>query len=338
MAKILLNSVLSTPGAKYMTGDLKDFYLNTPMEWYKYVRLVPIKVIPPISIIEHDLLPLVHKGYVNAEVRRGMYGLPHAGRIASNQLTAFLAPKGFTPVPITPGLWRHDKSDLIFTLVIDDFGIKYTNPQDVVHNLMTTLKALYKVSVDWTGGQYCGLTLEWDYKKRTCNISMPGYIACALQRFSHPPPTKPQHSPHAWQKPSYGNKIQYAPNSDTSPALDSKETKLVQEILSTLLYSYACAVDSTMLAATATIATQLTSATKQTMKAVVQLLNYCTTHPDAVMRYSASDMVLHIESQASYLSAAKARSRAAGYHFLIVTSGLENPFTNFPFHRIPYAT
>jgi hypothetical protein len=52
------------------------------------------------------------------------------------------------------------------------------------------------------------------------------------------------------------------------------------------------------------------------MKAVIQLLNYCATHPDAVMQYYASDMVLHIESVASYLSAAKARSRAAGYHFL----------------------
>jgi hypothetical protein len=50
-----------------MTGDLKGFYLNTPMEWYEYVRLL-IEVFPPISIIEHDLLPLVHKGYVYAEV------------------------------------------------------------------------------------------------------------------------------------------------------------------------------------------------------------------------------------------------------------------------------
>jgi hypothetical protein len=199
-------------------------------------------------------------------------------------------------------------------LVVDDFGIKYTKEQDV-HDLMTTLKELYKVSEDWTGGRYCGLTLEWDYDKRTCDISMPGYVTRALQRFSHPPPTKPQHSPHAWQKPSYGDKIQYAPDSDTSPALDSKETKLVQEILGTLLY-YARAVDSTMLAAIGTIATQQASATKQTMKAVVQLLNYCATHPDAVVRYSASDMVLHIESDASYLSAAKARSRSAGYHFL----------------------
>jgi hypothetical protein len=71
-----------------------------------------------------------------------------------------------------------------------------------------------------------------------------------------------------------------------------------------------------MLAAIGTIATQQASAMKHTMKAVVQLLNYCATHPEAVMQYYASDMVLHIKSDAFYLSAAKARSRAARYHFL----------------------
>jgi hypothetical protein len=159
-AKILINSVLSTPGAKYMTGDLKDFYLNTPMDRYEYVR-IPIDVIPPISIIEHNLLPLVHNGFVYAECRKGMYGLPQAGRIANDRLTAFLAPHGYAPVPITPGLWRHDKSDLSFTLVVDDFGVKYTNPQDV-KNFMSTLNELYKVSEDWDGTCYCGLTLAWD--------------------------------------------------------------------------------------------------------------------------------------------------------------------------------
>jgi hypothetical protein len=52
------------------------------------------------------------------------------------------------------------------------------------------------------------------------------------------------------------------------------------------------------------------------MEALTQLLNYCATHPDATVRYVASDMVLHIESDASYLTATKARSRAAGYHYL----------------------
>jgi hypothetical protein len=35
--KILLNSVISTDGAKFMTIDIKDFYLNTPMERYEYM-------------------------------------------------------------------------------------------------------------------------------------------------------------------------------------------------------------------------------------------------------------------------------------------------------------
>jgi hypothetical protein len=311
--KILFNSVLSTPDAKLMTADLRDFYLETPMERYEYVRIA-IDIFPQSIINGYDLLPLVHKGFVYAEIRKGMYGLPQAGRLANDRLVAFLAPYGYAPVPITPGLWRHSKSDLAFTLVVDDFGVMFTNRQDA-RDLMDTLSKLYRVSEDWAGERYCGLTLAWDYEKRTCDISMPGYIKRALQRFSHPKPSRPQHSPHVWQKPSYGVKIQYAPDPDTSPVLDAANSKRVQEVLGTLLY-YARAVDSTMLTAIGTIATQQANGTLETLKAVTHLLNYCATHPDAVVRFSASDMVLHVDSDASYLSAPKARSRAAGYHFL----------------------
>jgi hypothetical protein len=41
-AKILFNSVVSTSNAKFCTMDIKDFYLNTPMERYKYMH-IPIK-------------------------------------------------------------------------------------------------------------------------------------------------------------------------------------------------------------------------------------------------------------------------------------------------------
>jgi hypothetical protein len=68
----------------------------------------------------------------------------------------------------------------MFTLVVDDFGVKFTNTADAEH-LMTTLKELYTVSEDWDGAKYCGLTLNWDYTKRTVDISIPGYIECALQ-------------------------------------------------------------------------------------------------------------------------------------------------------------
>ena len=50
------------------------------------------------------------------------------------------------------------------------------------------------------------------------------------------------------------------------------------------------------------------------MNATTQLLNYCATHPDAIVRYTASDMILHIVSDASYLSAPGARSFFLSHH------------------------
>ncbi len=52
------------------------------------------------------------------------------------------------------------------------------------------------------------------------------------------------------------------------------------------------------------------------MEALTQLLNYCATHPDASICYHASDMVLWTHSDASYLSAPKGQSQAAGCYFL----------------------
>ena len=52
------------------------------------------------------------------------------------------------------------------------------------------------------------------------------------------------------------------------------------------------------------------------MEAVILLLNYCATHPEVKIRFQASDMVLHINSDASYLSVSEARSHLGGYFFL----------------------
>jgi hypothetical protein len=64
------------------------------------------------------------------------------------------------------------------------------------------------------------------------------------------------------------------------------------------------------------IAAQQSTPTEQTRDRVNQFLDYMATHPDATIRYRASDMVLNVHSDASYLSAPNARSRAGGYFFL----------------------
>ena len=323
-AKLLFNSVLSTPNARFMTADLKDFYLGTPMERYEYMR-VPIWLLPDAIIDQYNLKPLFHNGFVYVEIRKGMYGLPQAGRLANDQLVAKLAPQGYHPCPLTPGLWRHETRDIVFSLVVDDFGIRYTSRADAEH-LIATLEQSYEVSLDWTGARYCGLTLQWDYENRTCDMSMPGYIERALHRFKHVAAPKAVHSPHPWQRPNYGAKTQFAAMPDESPSLDAADKTRILEVLGTLLF-YARAIDSTMLTAIGELATEQSQATNSTMEKLSQLLNYCAAHPDAVVRFTASDMILAVESDASYLSVVKGRSRAAGYFFL--TNKLVTPASSY---------
>jgi hypothetical protein len=285
------------------------------MTKYEYMR-IPVKYIPEFIMILYNLYPLVHNGYVMVEIRKGMYGLPQAGILANQQLIVHLAQYGYVPARHTPGLFTHPDRPILFVLTVDNFAVKYVGKEHADH-LIQALEAKYKITIDWEGKQYCGLTLDWDYDStpRTCDISMPGYIERALTRFSHPPPKRPQHSPHAWQAPQYGSASQLTAPEDTSDALSQSGILFLQQVIGTLLY-YARAVDSTMLVTINTIASEQAHATKNTMAAVTQLLNYCATHPDATVRFTASDMALKVVSDASYLTASKARSRIGGYFYL----------------------
>ncbi|KAI2495038.1 Reverse transcriptase (RNA-dependent DNA polymerase) [Fragilaria crotonensis] len=151
---------------------------------------------------------------------------------------------------------------------------------------------------------------------------MPGYIERALLRFQHIAGRSPEHSPHPWQRPNYGAKTQFATLPDATPTLDAADKTRILEVLGTLLF-YARAIDSTMLTAIGELATEQSQATTTTMEKLSQLLNYCAAHPDATVRFTASDMILAVESDASYLSVVKGRSRAAGYFFL--TNKLSSP-------------
>jgi hypothetical protein len=64
------------------------------------------------------------------------------------------------------------------------------------------------------------------------------------------------------------------------------------------------------------IAIVTTIATQHTIYATNQILDYCATHPDAIITYRASDMILKIHSDASYLAEPKARSRGGGHYDL----------------------
>jgi hypothetical protein len=72
-------------------------------------------------------------------------------------------------------------------------------------------------------------------------------------------------------------------------------------------------VDPTLLVQLSTPASQLSTVTTTTIKAVAHLLDYCSTRPEATIRYYASDMQLKINSDASYLSEPKNKSIIGGF-------------------------
>ena len=310
--KTLFNSVVSTPGSKFLGIDISDFYLMTTMDDPEYMWM-PRWIFPQAFIDEYNLEPLFINDRILTKIIGGMYGLPQAGRLAYIDLIKFLQRYGYVRAGLTPGLFKHITRPTIFSLVVDDFGVKYNSINDALH-LINTLKIRYKITVDWEGSIFCGIHLNWNYQQGEVTLSMPNYVNKALQRFNHQSPTRPQHSPHPYTTPNYGAKVQYAQPLQTTD-LTPAQKKYVQQVLGVFLF-YARAIDSTMLAAVGTMAASLSTARWADIQPrIAHFLDYAATHPDAQLVYRHSDMHLWSHTDASYLTEPKARSRAGGYHF-----------------------
>ena len=73
--KIIINSVLLRRNARFFSIDLKNFYLQTPIERSKYVR-IKFSDIPQEFIEEYDLTEAAQNGWICFEILCGCYGLP----------------------------------------------------------------------------------------------------------------------------------------------------------------------------------------------------------------------------------------------------------------------
>jgi hypothetical protein len=128
---------------------------------------------------------------------------------------------------IINGFWKQKTRPTCFTLIIDDFAMKYVNDEDAEH-LINAIKKYYPMRVDKKATKNIGLTIEWDYKNSKAHIHMPGYLQKALTRFKHKTPDEVQNSPDPYVIPQYEAKTQYVKEEDVSPPLSKEEIKYVQ--------------------------------------------------------------------------------------------------------------
>ena len=139
---------------------------------FEYMKL-PLSMFPQEIVHQYNLKDLVAAvGYVYMEIRKGVTGLKQSGRLASDRLTNNLSRYGYAPVPHKPSLWSHHTSDIVFSLVVDNFGIKCTQKEDADH-LLNSLWEYYAIAEYWTEEKYLGLTFKWYYVNRNVSVSIP---------------------------------------------------------------------------------------------------------------------------------------------------------------------
>ena len=95
-----------------------------------------------------------------------VWGLPQAGILANKLMKKCLAPHGYHECKQTPGLWKHTTRSISFTLVVDNFGVKYTCKEDINH-LIKAIKEKYELTEDWDGDLYCSIHLTSEVEPKT---------------------------------------------------------------------------------------------------------------------------------------------------------------------------
>jgi hypothetical protein len=142
---------------------------------------------------------------------------------------------GYNQSKTTPGLWTHEWHSINFSLIVDNFGIKYIGEEHAQH-LRQAVQKYYMCLFKKEGDGHCRLPIKWDYASKKVHLLMPTYVEKALKQFQPPPPIVPQDQLHQHIKTMYGAKVQHANPPNTSPPLDKAGKKFIQEVTGVFLY------------------------------------------------------------------------------------------------------
>lgn len=328
---MLLNAVISED-AEFATIDIKDFYLGTMLDHLVYLKINK-EMFSPAVTEEFELSKFIQDNkWIYFAVQRTIYGLPQAGKIAQDKLVTVLQTGGYTETR-TPGLFRHTQRSTTFVLIVDDFGIKYKTQDDLDH-LMATLRKAYTISIDATGSQILGYTIQRDRIARTLTLSMPEAIPRIIAKYR---PTweheniRGAQSPGIYAAPIFGT-TPTTPESDNEPTpLSPDEIHEIQRVLGSCQY-IALSIMPSIQTACGEIASEVNKATTKTQAKIDRLLRYMAAYPNPTRVYHASEMVLTIQSDTSHDSRPGSKDVVGGVFYLGFKN---NPYkVNAPFATI----
>ena len=327
--------------AYFATIDIVDFYLGaslpTPESIIVYLDHNSPTLLESLGISPCLQYDKAGRPFCYFNITKTMSGLPQSGFYSQQELIAVLSDHGYVETR-TPMLFRHISRSITFTLVVDDFAVKYDSPSDLDH-LLSCLHTKYALKTHRTGPSYTylGYTIDYGRPHRTMTLSMPNYIPNLLKKL-RPNGVRPQPSPAVYTPPSYGSRSPQLSHTDTSPLASPSQKLDIQKTCGSLLF-YARALDPSFLTAVGALSAQQASPTLSSVAAAERLLGYAAAHPCHTAIIRNSNMLLNVAVDGSYLSRANSGSVAGGCFFLgPIPSASETepsaPYTpNAPLHQ-----
>lgn len=119
--KMVFNSIVSTPDAKFIIINISNTYLNTPLQKYQYMQFA-ISMVHQEVIDHYNLQNTVTEDrWIYCDIRNTIYGFKESGKLANIKLQAVLVIEGYKSCQFTHELYKHKKRNITLLLVVDDF-------------------------------------------------------------------------------------------------------------------------------------------------------------------------------------------------------------------------
>ncbi len=183
----LFHSTVSTHSFM-ATIDTVDYYLGALLPSPESVRIDASSISIP-TLTKLGLLPFLRHSHGNpflfCDVLKTVPGLPQSGLLSQLRLVALLTQRGFSETS-TPMLFRHRTHSTAFTLVVDDFLVRYSHPSELDH-FVSCLSTLYELKVHQDLPRYTYLGYTIDYSPTPLSpcmtLSMPNYVPSMLSHL-----------------------------------------------------------------------------------------------------------------------------------------------------------
>ena len=232
---------------------------------------IPIKDVPEETIEREGLRRFINGDFILFQVDGSMYGHPVSGRIANRDLVAHLKEHSYNQDPNVPCLFEHATNKTVFTLIVDDFGVKYTGIENF-NELVRILNMRWPVKTDITGKKFLGMRIDWHYDAVLPHfyLDMPTTIPDALARFYPNGTCKGASTPSTYVPPFKRGPPDLGATVDNSKPVSLEVKKFIQQVVGVFLF-YARMIDITMLPATRAISEHQSSPTEKTLADAHQL-------------------------------------------------------------------